>query len=708
MLSSKVRFIEDVLRCIFKNGPIATMSLLRQYHLIKKSGLFHIAWYKSRHPDVLREGVNPILHYLLWGAREGRDPNEHFSTLWYQKQNAPADNPLSHYILQGRQKGLRTLPEGFTNSRDFELKRDHQALQDFDDYLKAAMLHPELICAPIDRFRKRALAVLNSFRKRLLQRHAKLEQNLKISIVIPMLEQDRKRGKALHLCSLLTQQYSNFEAVVVSNCEDARDTFDENPVSKDPRFSLVELERGASRAEALLAALDKCSGDYLSYFDSETRWDETYLLLSIAQLQENAQCKALYSAQMVFDPAIPQSPGELCLQDYKACLRCVRFAPFNPSLLENRNYIPLSSLIHHRSLLKDIASLELRAQERKQLHWEFLLKILQHCTPFALPAILSYCSTKVDFFPLESEVHSFTGPQEGVDGFLRQKPLEVPFEEDDERDFPLPTLFESPASKSYDKVSKKVSIIIPSFEALDYFKLCYRALCRYTPRDSFQLIVVDNASGEGVQNFLDLIEREGATVLRNKDNLGFTKGVNQGMEVAKEGRDIVLLNNDAIVTPYWLQALQEAINVSPEVGLSVPREVRPPGSSQVRRHIPSCNPMRELDVSLSMNAMNVLERNFAGRAHLIELKSAAFFCVYIDRETVDRLGPLDVKNGPHYRSDMYYCDLLRNYLKKKIVYTANAKVYHFHQRSSQDLRKKSPEQYFRLVKRNVSPERSAS
>jgi hypothetical protein len=49
--------------------------------------------------------MNPLRHYIGWGAAEGRDPNPHFDSDWYLERNpdvaVAGANPLSHYIHCG-------------------------------------------------------------------------------------------------------------------------------------------------------------------------------------------------------------------------------------------------------------------------------------------------------------------------------------------------------------------------------------------------------------------------------------------------------------------------------------------------------------------------------------------------------------------------------------------------------------------------------
>ena len=55
--------------------------------------------------------MNPLVHYIRGGAREGRDPNPLFDSDWYLAQNPDAaiagGNPLEHYITHGEKERRR-------------------------------------------------------------------------------------------------------------------------------------------------------------------------------------------------------------------------------------------------------------------------------------------------------------------------------------------------------------------------------------------------------------------------------------------------------------------------------------------------------------------------------------------------------------------------------------------------------------------------
>ena len=61
----------------------------------------------QQNPDVAASGVNPLLHYLVDGFREGREPSPEFSGRFYLEQNPDVGgmNPLGHFLKYGRSQG---------------------------------------------------------------------------------------------------------------------------------------------------------------------------------------------------------------------------------------------------------------------------------------------------------------------------------------------------------------------------------------------------------------------------------------------------------------------------------------------------------------------------------------------------------------------------------------------------------------------------
>src|SRR5438067_1644649 len=79
-------------------------------------GLFDPEHYATAYPDVAERNVDPLVHYLEEGAREGRDPHPDFDTAFYLEQcrargEEPA-NPLLHYLLIGAARGFQIKRDG--------------------------------------------------------------------------------------------------------------------------------------------------------------------------------------------------------------------------------------------------------------------------------------------------------------------------------------------------------------------------------------------------------------------------------------------------------------------------------------------------------------------------------------------------------------------------------------------------------------------
>jgi GT2 family glycosyltransferase len=81
----------------------------------KFSPLFDPDWYLETNPDVKKAGMDPLQHYLRYGAQQDRDPHPLFETKWYLSQRPELTNigltPLEHYISYGGREGRSPHPE---------------------------------------------------------------------------------------------------------------------------------------------------------------------------------------------------------------------------------------------------------------------------------------------------------------------------------------------------------------------------------------------------------------------------------------------------------------------------------------------------------------------------------------------------------------------------------------------------------------------
>jgi GT2 family glycosyltransferase len=110
-----------------------------------------------------------------------------------------------------------------------------------------------------------------------------------------------------------------------------------------------------------------------------------------------------------------------------------------------------------------------------------------------------------------------------------------------------------------------VSIIIPNWNGKRFLEECLHSIEKQT-FCGFEVIFVDNGSTDGSAEWVE--ERYGhwVRIIRNRENLGFAEGNNVGIRVAR-GMYIVLLNNDTVVEPDWLEELIKPVEGDSTVGM---------------------------------------------------------------------------------------------------------------------------------------------
>ena len=131
--------------------------------------------------------------------------------------------------------------------------------------------------------------------------------------------------------------------------------------------------------------------------------------------------------------------------------------------------------------------------------------------------------------------------------------------------------------------SLPVSIIILTHNQLEYTKLCIESVEKYTP-EPYQLILVDNGSADGTVEYLEAVvgHHFSHRLICNRENLGFAKGCNQGIEETS-GDYVLLLNNDTVVTEGYIEAMIECAKSDARIGIVGPMTNFISGPQRVRR-----------------------------------------------------------------------------------------------------------------------------
>ena len=124
----------------------------------------------------------------------------------------------------------------------------------------------------------------------------------------------------------------------------------------------------------------------------------------------------------------------------------------------------------------------------------------------------------------------------------------------------------------------RVTAVVVSFNTRDDLRRCLASLRAHAGLPC-KVVVVDNASGDASA---DMVRGEfpEARLIRNRENVGFSRANNQGLREAA-GAYVLILNSDAELTPGALPALVALLDAQPRVAAVGPRTLNPDGTVQV-------------------------------------------------------------------------------------------------------------------------------
>ena len=194
---------------------------------------------------------------------------------------------------------------------------------------------------------------------------------------------------------------------------------------------------------------------------------------------------------------------------------------------------------------------------------------------------------------------------------------------------------------------KPVTIIILTWNGLRYTQECLLSLRNNTPLGGeCRVFVVDNGSTDGTVEFLEGLDW--IMLIRNDRNLGFVRGNNIGIRAAPADSDIVLLNNDVVITQRdWLEQMQSVAYSAPDVGLVGCRLLMPNGRLL---HAGTFMPTDTFwGQQIGSNEKDINQFNTDR-----EVEGVVAACVYIKREVIERIGPLNEAYFSYFE-DTDYC-----------------------------------------------------
>lgn len=680
------------------------------------SDKFDTNFYLEKYSDVAVSGVNPLYHYLRYGQQEGRQPipceqvselvsttnQPFFDKSWYVKQYpeyiSSDFDPFSHYLKNQHTSHylpsayyaadpsrLQSIPEPYryrvTTSpilagvppvnylaafRGRGITAAHKPAT-LDDFNRMSVINMDTICGPLLDSDLRLIATLDFQRRLLVKKYQHLPQVELISVVLPT----RNRGHLIMdaICSLIMQSYDNWELIVSD--DNSSDATEEVVKSfNDSRIVYLHNEEPVGTSEARNRALKIARGSVIAYLDDDDLWDPHFLLISLNHMREAGR-KMIYSAQMVWNGFDETTRvGEK--------FHCIRFNKFNRSLLEHINYISMITSMHDKELAEEISYFDNNLT--RLVDWDFFLRMTELTSPIALPCILSHYFRGRDQQSVTNSNPLQKNYRKIIDKIAYSGAIVLPNSKDAYGFHGISTSISKQRSQKLSSlpIPSEITIIIPNYEAVDHLERCLESIEAHTSLP-YSVLIIDNNSSAETRTRLDQIANRFLSTrwLPCDSHQGFTYAVNQGLRELESRHDyVMILNNDTVVTPNWLEELYYVLIKYQDVAMAVPRHVLITSNQVTRAHVPCASQEAEVDINLSAHHKNILDPDFSPEDELIEVTFAPLFCGLLRKADLDEIGYLDELNGPHYRSDWILSLTLRSSLKKRIVYTPFSKVYH--------------------------------
>jgi GT2 family glycosyltransferase/ubiquinone/menaquinone biosynthesis C-methylase UbiE len=284
--------------------PRVKAQLKLNFRLLEKNFPFDPIWYQVKYPDVKGTSMPPFMHFIEYGAPEGRMPNRRFSQECYlalAPEVASSGTPASlHFLMEGWEEGRLTnwLDRYVEQSFDREIRVRIGGLLD----LLLAEEDPEDLSGA----RERKISLLrNRFSLALRNRAAPTEEP-KVSIIIPVYNQ------VAYTLACVTSLYESdpsttFEVIIADDCSNdgTREIFKEF----SPWIKMVRTSGNLGFLRNCNHAAKTAKGEFIVFLNNDMLLLPEWLDSLVSTIVADPECGMVGSKLLNLDGTLQEAGG---------------------------------------------------------------------------------------------------------------------------------------------------------------------------------------------------------------------------------------------------------------------------------------------------------------------------------------------------------------------------------------------------------------
>ncbi|MDP8904242.1 MAG: glycosyltransferase [Chloroflexota bacterium] len=654
-------------RAATQTGADAARRMFIDYVLLRAYRLVDAEYYRSAYADVAAAGIDPVLHYVAFGAKEGRNPSGYFDTNWYLEQNPDVGqsgmNPLVHYVRYGVHEGRHPNRDAASGNDSRVGPRVPQAE---DHGVGAATLgateYTRLQAGTgvsgraVTTGRGRSADELDAT---LARRLANIESYKALIAQYAAARAARKLETSESRVVIYTAVSAGYDSIKL-------------PEHLDPSFEYVLF------SDAPAAATGVWQVRPMTYYHQErpraARFVKTHPHVLFdgydvavwidSNIMITGDIRPFVDEFIASGKAVGAIPHPFRSSIYDEVEACIRQAKGDPEEMRDQVSTYASEGFAHDDLIETgLVMFNLAVSGVREFLDRWWTEIDRHSYRDQLSANYALRQVGLDWHAIAQRPNSVrnlpglayfmhdggVGPAQSIIDALRC-PIVDPYE--------APPYVDVRDQRITEQQRRRIDIVVCVHNALPDVRECLESVRRTRSGEHQRLIIIDDGSDPPTAEYVASFAqgREWVSVHRNSFALGYTSAANQGLR-ASTADLVILLNSDTVATDGWADKLADAVFSTAGGGI-----VGPISNAASHQSIPEQRGTAEqtavnkLPPGTSPDDMNRLCERWTPSSILPLVPLVHGFCFGVTRAVLDRVGVFDAIHFPRgYGEENDYC-----------------------------------------------------